>query len=361
MTVCLTRTPRPDGGGHRHPTMALPPGTHQFVQRSTGQVVTERLLADRLLQWLYSRARENTPRLFAQLTSRRINDGCAFWQFDFPSRRTPAAVDRMIRKLAIPLTECLAPETLTSPRRLFERQIRFWRFRPMSPISDHILSPADARMLAGSFERQSLLFLKEKFFDYEELLGTDKRQWQLAFQEGQFAIFRLTPEKYHYNHLPVSGQVVDIYEIQGAYHSCNPGAVVRMVTPYSKNRRVVTIIDTSVPGGSGIGYVAMIEIVALMIGDIVQCYSDRHYDRPRPVVPGMFLKRGQPKSLYRPGSSVDVLIFQKDRVRFCRDILANQHHASAQSRFSAAFGQRLVETDVQVRATIAVKGEPDGR
>jgi phosphatidylserine decarboxylase len=352
---------RPDGGGHKRPLKTPFPGTHQFIRRSTGQVVTERLLADRLLQWLYSQARESTPRLFSQLTSRRVNDGCAFWQFDFPARRTPGAVSRLIRKLAIPLAECLAPETLTSPRRLFERQIRFWHFRPMSARPDHIVSPADARMVVGSFEHQSLLFLKEKFFDYEELLGSDKHQWRHTFQEGQFAIFRLTPEKYHYNHLPVSGRVVDIYEIQGAYHSCNPGAVVRMVTPYSKNCRVVTIIDTSVPGGSGIGYVAMIEIVALMIGDIVQCYSDRRYEAPRPVVPGMFLKRGQPKSLYRPGSSVDVLIFQKDRVRFCRDILANQHHTSARSRFSAAFGQPLVETDVQVRATIAVKGTSDGR
>ena len=124
---------------------------------------------------------------------------------------------------------------------------------------------------------------------------------------------------------------------------------------------MVAIIDTAVPGGGDIGLVAMIEIVALMIGDIVQCYSDRHYEDPRPVVSGMFLKRGQPKSLYRPGSSVDVLMFQKDRVRFCGDILANQHHPFAQSRYSTAFGRHLVETDVPVRATIASKGTPDGQ
>jgi phosphatidylserine decarboxylase len=134
-----------------------------------------------------------------------------------------------------------------------------------------------------------------------------------------------------------------------------------MVTPFSKNRRVVTIIDTSVPGGSGIGLVAMIEIVALMIGDIVQCYSEHRYDSPRPVRPGMFVKRGQPKSLYRPGSSVDVLIFQDRRVHFCEDILSNQRHISARSRFSAGFEQQLVETDVRVRETIATKGAHDGR
>jgi phosphatidylserine decarboxylase len=74
----------------------------------------------------------------------------------------------------------------------------------------------------------------------------------------------------------------------------------------------------------------------------------------------MFVQRGQPKSLYRPGSSVDVLMFQTNRIQFCDDILANQHHANACSRFSRGFGRQLVETEVQVRATIAMKGACDG-
>lgn len=333
---------------------------HQYIQRETGRVVTERLVSDRMIQLLYGPAREHAAGLFRQLTSRRTNDGCALWQFDRPWGRSPAAVRRMIRDLAVPLEECLDPTVLTSPRKLFERQIRFWQCRPMAPDRTRVVSPADARMLVGSFARGTALFLKEKFFDYRDLLGADKGAWLDAFHDGQFAVFRLTPEKYHYNHLPVTGRVVDIYEIQGAYHSCNPGAVVRMVTPYSKNRRVVTIIDTAVAGGSGIGLVAMIEVVALMIGDIVQCYSAHRYDNPGPVLPGMFLERGQPKSLYRPGSSVDVVIFQKDRVRFCADIVANQGNTAARSRFSAGFGRQLVETDVRVRDTIALKGTCDG-
>jgi len=337
--------------------MTLP--EHQYIQRDTGRVVTERLFSDRLIHLLYAHARERSPRVFDQLTSRRTNDCCAFWQFDLPSRRSPAAVRRMIRQLAIRMDECLSPDELTSPRKLFERRIRYWQCRPMAPDESQIVSPADARMLTGSFAHQSQLFLKEKFFDYQDLLGANKTRWLEAFQDGQFAVFRLTPEKYHYNHLPVSGHVVDIYEIQGAYHSCNPGAVVRMVTPYSKNRRVVTIIDTDVPDGSHVGLVAMVEVVALMIGDIVQCYSSERYDTPRPVITGMFVQRGQPKSLYRPGSSVDVLMFQTNRVQFCDDILANQHHASARSRFSRGFGRQLVETEVQVRATIAMKGACD--
>jgi phosphatidylserine decarboxylase len=328
---------------------------HQYIQRDSGAVVTENLFSDRLVNLVYARGREKAPRLFHQLTSRRSNDLWAFIHFDLTFGHPRRAARRIIHSLGIDLSECLAPGALTSPRRVFERQIRYWRCRPMAADGAQVVSPADARMILGSRARQSLFFLKEKFFDYDELLGHDKSEWRQAFADGPFAIFRLTPEKYHYNHFPVSGRVIDFYAIDGAFHSCNPGAVVQMVQPYSKNRRVVTVIDTGVPGGSGIGLVIMIEIVALMIGEIVQCYSAEHYANPAPVTPGLFVKRGQPKSLYRPGSSVDVLLFQKNRIRFCEDLKRNLHNAGVQSRFSQGFGRQLVETDVKVRSTIAYK------
>ena len=200
---------------------------------------------------------------------------------------------------------------------------------------------------------QPAVCIKEKFFDFAELLGHDRPAWLAAFAGGDYAVFRLTPEKYHYNHAPVAGVVVDHYEVDGHYHSCNPGAAVMIATPYSKNRRVVIGIDTDAPGGTHVGKVAMIEVVALMIGDIVQCASRERYDDPRPVVPGMFLKRGGPKSLFRPGSSTTLLVFEKDRVRFASDLIANQAHAQAHSRYTAGFVQPLIETDVRVRSLIA--------
>jgi phosphatidylserine decarboxylase len=215
-----------------------------------------------------------------------------------------------------------------------------------------VLSPADSKMIIGSLTEMSSLFIKEKFFDLEELLGEHRRNWVEAFCGGDFAIFRLTPEKYHYNHTPVAGQVVDFYEISGTYNSCNPQAVVTLVTPFSKNKRVVTVIDTDVPGGTGAGLVAMIEIVALMIGDIVQAYSETRYEVPRSVTPGMFLRKGQPKSLFRPGSSTDVLLFQTGRMVFSEDLAANLRLQNVESRFSRGFGQSLVETDLKVRSII---------
>jgi len=101
--------------------------------------------------------------------------------------------------------------------------------------------------------------------------------------------------------------------------------------------------------------VAMIEVVALMIGDIVQCYSATGYDNPQPVVKGMHLAKGCPKSLYRPGSSTDILLFQQGTVTFSEDLRQNVGRWDVRSRFSSGLGRPLVETDVKVRSTIAVK------
>lgn len=218
-----------------------------------------------------------------------------------------------------------------------------------------VVSPADAKILVGSLNKTDALFLKEKFFTYDELLGPSKQRWREAFLNGEFAVLRLTPEKYHYNHLPVSGRVVDFYTIDGHYHSCNPSAVVSAVTPYSKNKRVVTIIDTDICGGTGVGLVAMVEIVALMIGEIVQCYSKDRYEPPTSLERGQIVRRGQPKSLFRPGSSVDVLFFQQGRIDFDKDLVRNCLRGDVNSRYTLGFQTPLVETDVQVRSSIACR------
>jgi len=323
---------------------------HQYIERDSGQVVTEQLLADRMVRLLYHNVRENNSRFFKLLTSSRSSHILGMVNFDRPvlSRRT------LLAEYGVDSSELRdLPEQLDTPRKIFERKIRYEECRPMPLEPDAVVSPADARVVIGSFRDTSLLFLKEKFFVFEELLGPGKADWLRVFDGGDFAVFRLTPDKYHYNHVPVAGQVVDFYTIDGDYHSCNPLAVVSMATPYSKNRRVVTIIDTDVPRGTGVGLVAMVEVVALMIGDIVQAYSSRGYEAPRLVESGMFLEKGQPKSLFRPGSSTDILIFQPDRIEFSDDITENMRRSGVSSRFSHGFGRPLVETDLRVRSRIA--------
>lgn len=325
---------------------------HQYIDRNSLQVITEKPIGDRSIQFLYHTLRENTPAMFRALTSGRMSSLLGFFHYDMLGKTKKNGRD-LFDRFGADWQECV--ESLSfydSHRKFFERQIRYWETRPMNRGPSTIVSPADSRLLIGSFTETSSLFIKDKFFDLEELLGPDS-SWHPRFHGGDFAVFRLTPDKYHYNHVPVNGRIVAIYNVDGRYHSCNPSALIATASLYSKNRRVVTIIDTDVEGGTAIGLVAMVEIVALMIGDIVQAYSKERYDNPQDVRPGQMVIRGCPKSLFRPGSSTDVLIFEPGRIAFSEDLVKNSQRRDVQSRFTNSFNRPLVETDVPVRSSIA--------
>jgi phosphatidylserine decarboxylase len=333
---------------------------HQYVERDTGRLCTERLCSDRFMQFLYSEpVREKAPWLFRLLTSHRLSSQLlALLSFDLPFGVKRFGIVRFLQSCGINLHECVDPDITTkTTRAIFERQIRYWECRPMPQTPGTVVAPADARLVLGSLQRQSHFFMKEKFFAYEELLGEHQQRWLQAFAGGDVVICRLTPEQYHYTHCPVSGIVRDIYDLPGAYHSCHPAATVALATPLSKNRRVVTIIDTDVAYGSGVGLVAMIEVAALMVGNITQCYCEVQYKQPQQIMAGMFLKVGQPKSLFRPGSSTVVLLLQAGRVQFAPDLLGNQAGPGI-SVFSQGFHIPLVETEVRVRSYIATQSRP---
>ncbi|MFH1057717.1 MAG: phosphatidylserine decarboxylase [Pseudomonadota bacterium] len=335
---------------------------HQFIDRRTGLPVTENLYADRTVSFLYSSVREKSATAFRALTGARACSMLGWLHYDLTLGRRRGGPE-LLRNLGVDTNELVDdPASLDSARKVFERKIRYWECRPLEADPAAVVSPADSRVILGSLRKVSALFVKDKFFDLAELLGGADSRWCRAFMGGDYAVFRLTPDKYHYNHVPVSGRVVDHFELDGGYHSCNPSALLCLPTPYSKNRRVVTIIDTDLPGGAGAGLVAMVEVVALMIGEVVQCYSEKAYDDPQPVQPGLWLEKGQPKSLFRPGSSTVLLLFQEGRVDFAPDILANLHAPGVSTRFSQGLGQPLVETEVEVRSRIAqARGAAGGR
>jgi phosphatidylserine decarboxylase len=323
---------------------------HQYFDRN-GQIRDEKLVLDPMIRFIYSTIREKNGVLFRHLISRNATSILGYLNFDSPLASS-AAARRDLERRGVDFSECV-DDHFRTVRDIFERKIRYEEFRPMSEYRRDIVSPADAKVLLGSWEEHSVLFIKEKFFSFEELLGTDRTDLHQTFHGGDFSIFRLTPDKYHYNHTPVSGIIREIFSLDGVYHSCNPSAVIEAVTPFSKNSRCVTIIDTDVEGGSKVGLVAMIEVVALMIGEIVQCYSEKGYETPQEVTPGMFVRKGAPKSRYRPGSSTDILIFQKGRIEFTQHLIENSRSSRVHSRYTIGFGQPVCESEVRVRETIA--------
>ncbi|HET6419906.1 MAG TPA: phosphatidylserine decarboxylase [Geobacteraceae bacterium] len=329
---------------------------HKYINRGNGAVCSEEFFADRAVSFIYSTVREKAPCLFKALTGQRVTQFLGFVNYDLALNSRMSGAGAFVKKFGIDESECLLPfGEMDTPRKIFERRIAYWRCRPMNEDPAVVVSPADSKMFIGSLDGTSMLFLKGKFFDFAELVGRDRTDLHGRLDGADFAVFRLTPEKYHHNHTPVSGVVTDVYWVDGSCHSCNPSASIAIATPLSKNRRVVTVIDTDVKGGSNVGTVVMVEVVALMIGDIVQCYSENRYDDPVPVAPGLFVMKGSPKSLFRPGSSSVVLFFEKGKMAFSGDLLKNQLRGDIDNRFAAWLEKPLVETEVRVRSTIGAR------
>ena len=138
---------------------------HQYIARETGEIVSERLIADRCIALLYNRVREQAPALFRALTSARCSSLLGFMNYDLPLGARLSGADTLVRRLGIDLEECLQPAGYyTSPRRIFERQIRYSSVRPMDEASEALVSPADSRMLTGSLDPETVFFIKDKFF-----------------------------------------------------------------------------------------------------------------------------------------------------------------------------------------------------
>ena len=102
-------------------------------------------------------------------------------------------------------------------------------------------------------------------------------------------------------------------------------------------------------------------MVAPMIGDIRQCYSPVEYCAPQPTKIGMFLERGCPKSLFRPGSSTTAMFFQRNRAQFSPDLMRNLYRTDVKIPDSQGLGRPLVETDIKIRWTIGQRKKKGDR
>jgi phosphatidylserine decarboxylase len=81
-------------------------------------VATEQLIADPLINRLYSHARENVPLLFKAATSRRMSAILGYLNFDMPFSKSDAGDASRIKAMGIDLAECLdKPEDLNTARK----------------------------------------------------------------------------------------------------------------------------------------------------------------------------------------------------------------------------------------------------
>jgi phosphatidylserine decarboxylase len=325
---------------------------HHYIDSNDGQAVAESLLADRIIRFLYNTARESPTALQRIASSQRLTGALATWEFDRALLRPQATITRTAQRLAIDLSEAFDDVShWTRLRELFERRIRYWQLRPLPAAVPAIVSPADGKLLHFGHAHDAMLSIKEKFISVKQLLA--RKPWSDVFTASSGIVVRLTPDVYHYVHSPVSGRVIDVYDIEGQFHSCNPAALVSFDAPYVWNRRRVVVVDTDVNGGSNVGRVAIVAVAAMMIGRIEDCYCDTRYDNPRDLVVGMRLRIGAPMMMFRPGSSTVIALWSRERAAVDARLLQLSSRRDVPGRFSEWLLMPWNEIAVRVRSAVA--------
>ena len=105
---------------------------HQYVDRVTGNVVREHLLANSMIRALYSPALEKAPLLTRMASSRYFSRVLGYLNYDNVLSSRATGMLKFLRQSGIQLSEFVGNlSEYDTARKIFERQIRYWNCRPM--------------------------------------------------------------------------------------------------------------------------------------------------------------------------------------------------------------------------------------
>ncbi len=140
----------------------------------------------------------------------------------------------------------------------FSRRLKVGE-RPAPVEQDLVLSPVDGIVQEiGKITDGKALQVKGVWFSLEELL-TERAT---MFDGGDFVTLYLGPKDYHRIHIPLTAKVSRVFRVTGSYYPVNSRGVSAIHGLYTKNERVVAILQT--PKGE----YAMVPVGATIVGCI---------------------------------------------------------------------------------------------
>ena len=167
----------------------------------------------------------------------------------------------------------------------------------------HLIAPCDSKLTVYPITSRGRFSVKHTLYTLDTLLQNKKLA--AKYRDGYACIFRLTVDDYHHYCYVDDGAKSSNHKISGVLHTVNP--IANDITPiYKENAREYSILRSK-----HFGNVLMMEVGALLVGKIVNCHR------------AASVKRGQEKGYFEFGGSTVILLFQRDKVRFDRDIVKN--------------------------------------
>jgi len=285
------------------------PASIQLVNRSTGQVFTEKVLGEGWMRWLY----QTGPGQLAlhALVKRSLLSRYFGWRMNW--KYSAQKVLPFIVEHNLDVDEfAKSPMLFRTFNEFFARALKP-SARPIAAGDDVAILPADGRHLAfQNFDEAEGFYVKGEKFRISTLLDEDKypesqRELLARYRGGSMLISRLAPVDYHRFHFPAAGTPGAARLIEGQLFSVSPIALRRNVRYLIQNKRVLTALDTE-----RFGKVMIIEVGATMVGSIYQSY-----------VPNRAVAKGEEKGFFKFGGSCVITLWEPGRIRFDQDLVDN--------------------------------------
>ena len=138
--------------------------------------------------------------------------------------------------------------------------------RPIAAAANVVVAPADGTVVeTGVVEEGLLLDAKDAGFTLADLLADPEAARRL--DGGAFQVTYLSPRDYHRVHSPIEGRVVGWHYVPGRLFPVNARSVLREPGLFSKNERLVTLIE------SPAGLAAVVMVAAVGVGHITASYD----------------------------------------------------------------------------------------
>lgn len=192
------------------------------------------------------------------------------------------------------------------------------------PIGNDLVCPADGKVLVfDSIDKSLEFFVKGALFNLETFLNST--DLATKYSEGGMMIIRLAPTDYHRYHFPCDGKAGPSIPVNGHYLSVSPIALKKSLDIFLKNKREYMILESE-----SFGDLLICDVGATMVGTIIQTYEAK-----------TMVQKGEEKGYFAFGGSTLVVLTEKNKVSFSKDLLENTKNG--------------FETEVQMGETIGEK------
>ncbi|MDR3624494.1 MAG: phosphatidylserine decarboxylase [Chlamydiales bacterium] len=294
-----------------------------YINRRTEQIEKEEVYGGALLTFIYGSSLLN--KTLGKCLQVLFSCSAVFSRFYGYLQKLPLSKKKIIpfiKKFHVNESEFQDPlSSFSCFNDFFIRKLKK-NARPIDSRSNSIIIPADGRYLIyPDIQEANGFVIKEKKFDLKKLINDDLLTEK--YSDGSMVIARLCPSDYHRFHFPLDAFAKETHLINGYLYSVNPIALRANLNIFVENKRAYTLLETKHSGT-----ILFMEVGATNVGSIHQTYVSNTY-----------VKKGEEKGYFSFGGSTLVLLFEKNKIQFDKDLLkASETHIEVLCKMGESMG-----------------------